>query len=464
MGAFGQHSRAVDEYYQKGISALEKKNYDYAIAMLLQIVLENPLFSEARKKLHQAEREKHAEHPPSLFALIFIKINTIIPLILALFYDARSDSEKAIAFYEDLLKTDHNNKFYLRKIYQCALKKQWIEVAVVALESLFELDQKNADIAKMLGELYRDKQDIEKAAFYFKKSLSLNPANQKVSKSLKDLEALRTIKTGGWEKGSDYRTKIKDGNVAESLEQETKFASPTDKTNAKIARLKDTLSKTPDDLTLQLDLIDAYLDADKLSEAETLLSTTEKQYRNNEYVQNRVCQFKKKRIAKNVRDIEAQLQSDPDNSALLSTLNEHKRELMGAERDALEKKAALYPNDLSLKFELGDAYFYLEDFDKAISEFQHAVKDPALSTKALNKLGLSFQNKGMHDLAVLQFSKALSKMPGMNEFSKELIYNLGATLEAMGKGKEALEEFKKIYEVDISYRDVAQKIENFYQK
>ena len=84
MGAFGQHSRAVDEYYQKGISALEKKNYDYAIAMLLQIVLENPLFSEARKKLHQAEREKHAEHPPSLFALIFIKINTIIPLILAL--------------------------------------------------------------------------------------------------------------------------------------------------------------------------------------------------------------------------------------------------------------------------------------------------------------------------------------------------------------------------------------------
>jgi hypothetical protein len=38
------------------------------------------------------------------------------------------------------------------------------------------------------------------------------------------------------------------------------------------------------------------------------------------------------------------------------------------------------------------------------------------------------------------------------------------SFEAMGKRDEALTQYKKIYEADISYRDVAQKIEQFYQK
>jgi len=33
----------------------------------------------------------------------------------------------------------------------------------------------------------------------------------------------------------------------------------------------------------------------------------------------------------------------------------------------------------------------------------------------------------------------------------------------MGKTQEAVDEFKKIYEVDISYKDVAKKIEEAYK-
>ena len=39
---------------------------------------------------------------------------------------------------------------------------------------------------------------------------------------------------------------------------------------------------------------------------------------------------------------------------------------------------------------------------------------------------------------------------------------LGVVLEKMGKKEEAIEQFKQIYEVDISYKDVAAKVDAFY--
>ena len=44
----------------------------------------------------------------------------------------------------------------------------------------------------------------------------------------------------------------------------------------------------------------------------------------------------------------------------------------------------------------------------------------------------------------------------------ELTYTLGSVLEKMGKKEEAIEQFKKIYEVDVSFKDVAKKVDDYY--
>jgi len=41
---------------------------------------------------------------------------------------------------------------------------------------------------------------------------------------------------------------------------------------------------------------------------------------------------------------------------------------------------------------------------------------------------------------------------------------LGCCFEAMGKKEEAIEEFKIVYSADISFRDVADKINAFYDR
>ena len=50
----------------------------------------------------------------------------------------------------------------------------------------------------------------------------------------------------------------------------------------------------------------------------------------------------------------------------------------------------------------------------------------------------------------------------MDDRKKDAIYELGCCFESMGKADKAIEEFKVVYSADISFRDVADKINAFY--
>ena len=68
----------------------------------------------------------------------------------------------------------------------------------------------------------------------------------------------------------------------------------------------------------------------------------------------------------------------------------------------------------------------------------------------------------MNDLAVRVLQNALKEKVGFDDERKEIIYYLGVALEKMGKREEAMEQFKLIYEVDSSYRDVSARVDAFY--
>ena len=51
----------------------------------------------------------------------------------------------------------------------------------------------------------------------------------------------------------------------------------------------------------------------------------------------------------------------------------------------------------------------------------------------------------------------------MDDMKKAVIYELGLLHELRGHQVEAMECFKQIYQIDISYRDVAAKVEQGYK-
>jgi tetratricopeptide (TPR) repeat protein len=84
--------------------------------------------------------------------------------------------------------------------------------------------------------------------------------------------------------------------------------------------------------------------------------------------------------------------------------------------------------------------------------------------RALSYLGLCFMHKGLPELAVSRFREALARVEGFTETSKELLYNLGSAYEQMGKKEEARAQYEKVYERDITFRNVKAKLETLYKE
>ena len=80
----------------------------------------------------------------------------------------------------------------------------------------------------------------------------------------------------------------------------------------------------------------------------------------------------------------------------------------------------------------------------------------------MNYLAQCFAKRKMYDMSAKKFQEAIKEKPVFDDEKKELIYNLGSVFESMDKKEDAIEQFKQIYEVDASYRDVAEKVEKYY--
>src|SRR5690349_19968657 len=97
-----------------------------------------------------------------------------------------------------------------------------------------------------------------------------------------------------------------------------------------------------------------------------------------------------------------------------------------------------------------------------MAEFQKAQGKPQRRLQAMAYCGQSLAAKGMNDMAARKLQDALKEKPGFDDEKKEMIYLLGSVLEKMSKKELAIEQFKQIYEVDISYKDVAAKVDEYY--
>jgi tetratricopeptide (TPR) repeat protein len=126
--------------------------------------------------------------------------------------------------------------------------------------------------------------------------------------------------------------------------------------------------------------------------------------------------------------------------------------------------------DFETHYNMGTAYKEMDLMDEAIQEFQtsaNLVKPGDGTSRFLqccNMLGHCFNQKGMPEAAVLWFRKGL-QAPGHTEDEYQALrYELGAAYEQLGDLKQAREFYTEVYGVDVSYREVAEKLSQLRQK
>ena len=126
--------------------------------------------------------------------------------------------------------------------------------------------------------------------------------------------------------------------------------------------------------------------------------------------------------------------------------------------------------DFETHYNMGTAYKEMDLMDEAIQEFQTSVSlvKPGDGTsrflQCCNMLGHCFIHKGMPEAAVLWFKKGL-QAPGHTEDEYQALrYELASAYEALGDLKQAREFYTEVYGVDVSYREVAEKLSQLRQK
>jgi tetratricopeptide (TPR) repeat protein len=126
--------------------------------------------------------------------------------------------------------------------------------------------------------------------------------------------------------------------------------------------------------------------------------------------------------------------------------------------------------DFETHYNMGTAYKEMDLMDEAIQEFQTSASlvKPGDGTsrflQCCNMLGHCFMQKRMPEAAVMWFKKGLSS-PGHSEDEYQALrYELASAYEELGDLQRAREFYTEVYGVDVSYREVAEKLSQLRQK
>jgi tetratricopeptide (TPR) repeat protein len=114
--------------------------------------------------------------------------------------------------------------------------------------------------------------------------------------------------------------------------------------------------------------------------------------------------------------------------------------------------------DYETRYNLGIAYKEMGLLDEAIGEFQYASREPKLFLECCSILGICFREKGMTDLAIKWYRKALESRGHSEERYQGLRYDLGELYVEKGDYPQALSLFSEVYGTNSNYRDVASRI------
>ena len=126
----------------------------------------------------------------------------------------------------------------------------------------------------------------------------------------------------------------------------------------------------------------------------------------------------------------------------------------------LENQLAKKPDDVKIIEELLDIYDELEELDK-LSGMLATMIDVAPTPKIHIKAGVMKLNDGDPEGAIQAFNAAL-KMPGGDQYTKEIQFNIGNAYRETGKLPQARSAYRKALAADPSFGQALMEIANVY--
>jgi len=285
----------------------------------------------------------------------------------------------------------------------------------------------------------------------------LAPDDNSLRDKLKNLSANETIKRGRYDQEGDVSRAVKDMGQQKQLFDRDRMVKSDDYIQQQIAQTRQDYLADPAVAGKVNAYVDALLKTEEEGDENEAVDVLAKAHAESGAYQFRIRigDIKIRQMTRRYRKL---LASGNKAAAL-----EHAKQQLQFELEEYTERAASYPTDLALKFELGKRQYLAGKYDEAIGTLQQAQRDPRRHVSALNYLGQAFARKGWHQEAAETYERALqAEIPEGGK--KDIYYNLADTYEKIGQLDKAEKLFSDLAQVDFNFRDVRNRVDAIRKK
>jgi len=469
----------VSKLIEKAREAAERRNYEYAIDLYLQALKLAPDEAVARRELRAVEN-RQAKEKGSSFAdkakVVWLLVQSVVLLKLKK-YDATL--EKA----EDGLKFDPGNVHLMMTLGRAALAGNNIKSAISTFEDIKTINaggNKKVLVAAMreLAHAYEADNKVAEAMEAWEAVVRHAPLDREASVKMRDLSA-KTL-TSQIEK-SAAEGKGERGAVARSVQTDAQKAA-----THRRAREESIDIKTAEDLTAALDdakadiqahaddprlhakLGDLYKQGDNYAEAKKAYEVACQKDPNNFTWVMKAHDLEIWKMTNALRALTAKVKAG--DAAAKAQYQKDRAAFLDFRLKSFIEREKRYPTASNIKYDLGIVYDEMARtkndkslYDEAIKRFQTTFQDPKYRVDSGLRMGQGFDAKGQYELALKRYDETLKVLEMKDDRWKTLIYCKADTLEKCGRKDEAKKYFLEIYEIDVSFRDVAKRVEKLSQ-
>jgi len=454
-------AREARSLFQKASEAAQRENFDYATTLFCQILEREPGFFEGRKALRAVQARKAGSGGGGFFKKMLSGAGSS-PLVAKGQIALHTNPANALAIAEQILNSDPTSSQGHKLVVDAAESLELPKTAVMSLEILVRNSPKDKQLAiDYANKLAESGGDASAGERVLQELIRTSPYDPDLVQALKNLSASKTLDEGGYNAleggGGSFRSILKNKDESVSMEQENRVQKSDDVVERLIEEYETRLQSEKENIRLVRQLAELYTQKKKFDRA---LEYYERVRQSPMGADSTLEQAISNTV---LRRYDYQLeQLNPAAADYAAEADRVKAEKANFQMTECQRRVEKYPTDLALRFEMGQIYFQSGKIGEAIQEFQKAQNYPNKRLASMNYLAQCFAKRKMFDPAVRTLQSAIKEKTGFDEEKKDLIYQLGCVLEAMGKKEEAIQQLILIYESDIGYKDVAAKVDAYY--
>ncbi len=449
----------LKKHYLRAESAMELRNWSYAVTLLQAVLSKEPGFLDGRRKLRQAAIKQNEGKKG-------VKLGAEALKVLKMQSHVKKDPLGVIvALEKDVLASDPYNPQANELLYEAAVAAGLPMTAGFALETVTQGHPDNTKFYHKLGDFYLDREAFDEAAEIFQKLVDKDRADLEATKKFKDATARGSISSQKWDSDGDWRDLLKDKDAAKDLESKGRAAMTPEMLQTQVDSLLQDYGADNQNLEVTKQLADTYEQLEQFESSLQFYDWALHLSANDPSLERKCAMIRERVESDKLIELRKFIEENPEHPEV----ERCKADLAEAEKSQLgnliaesETRVERNPTDMELRFELGERLFRAGRSRDAVQHLQQATRSPNLRIRVMNMLGKCYDNMGMTDLAAQQFEDAIKELTAMDETKKELLYNLGLLYKKLESDDKYLECLKQIYAVDYGYKDVAERVEKSY--